>query len=239
MLYGAVGAWSAIEKFPGNLKRVAAVVALLLVLVPWVVGIQWKRADTARGPGFAFSPVLPSGQSSRPRPALEGGLGVPTPEGPRPIWGFAHVLFGGEWRDFVDSMNRDWNSAVDLAIEKGLPIHQDSDTGIVPTRLVAQGYTLETARLPIDRPGGPDFLHHRLYKHSQTGKSQEVILVSGLDQQLKEGRLADVFTQLDLEEVVVVYVFPSRLHELVKTSQGTVTALSPLTAVWKRPLDPR
>ncbi|MDA0812247.1 MAG: hypothetical protein O3C21_07680 [Verrucomicrobia bacterium] len=239
MLYGAVGARNAVGKFPRNLKRLTAVVALLLVLVPWVVGIQWKRSGTARGPGFAFSSVLPSGKSSGPRPALAGGLGVPTPEGPRPIWGFAYVLFGGEWRDFVLSMNRDWNSAVDLAIAKGLPIHQDSDTGIVPTRLVEQGYVLQTARLPLDRSGAPDFLHHRLYKHSQTGKSMEVILVSGLDQHLKEGRVPDVFSQLDLEEVVIVYVFPSRLHELQVTSKGTVTALGPLTALWKRPLDPQ
>ena len=235
LLYGATLLWEQVKRCSQSMARLSAAALLLLLVVPWLMGIQWKPPHSARGPGFAFSAAVSPDKSKFPHPAFAGGLGAPTPEGPRPLWGFAHVLFGGEWRAFVRDQSDEWNAAVDLAIEKKLPIHQDTDTGFVMARLMEKGYTLLSARVAVESPGVPKSVHHRLYEHSESGEHMEVLLISGLDQHLKRGQIPELFAQLEFERVVVAYAFPSRLLELVATSDGTVTALGPLTAVWILP----
>ncbi|MGK0189616.1 MAG: hypothetical protein ACI9R3_005433, partial [Verrucomicrobiales bacterium] len=235
MLHGADGIYRLSGTRAAWFRRCAFVALLVALLVPWLVGVQWKRSDTARGPGFELGEVVAAPGGTSPRLTPAGGLGVPTPEGPRPLWGFAHVLFGGEWRSFIRTMNAQWNSAVDRAIEQGVPLHQDSDTAITMCRLMASGYELQTARVVIDRSDVPEYVHHRLYKHPQSGKILEAVMLSKLDQHLKNGEVSKVLAKLGFEEIVVVYVFPSRLHQLQETSAGSVSLQSPLTAIWKHP----
>lgn len=206
---------------------------LLCLLVPWLVGVQWKRADTVRGPGFEIGKVG-SDSSGSPRLAFAGGLSAPTPEGPRPLWGFAYVLFGGEWRHFVQTMNEQWNTAVDLAIDRKLPLHQDSDTAIAMCGLMARGFELRTDRAPVANENAPDYAFHRLYKDSHSDRELEVILFSGMDERLKDGAVAADFSRMGYDEMIIVYAIPSRMHRLHHENRDTVTLLSPFTGIWRR-----
>ncbi len=88
-------------------QRPAQRYALLgLLVLPWLIGIRWSYGGIAWGPGFELQPYDRIARStSFFSPTVGPGMAVPTPEGPRPLFGHAWVLLG-EWKRFVN----EWSS---------------------------------------------------------------------------------------------------------------------------------
>lgn len=98
--------------------------ALAVVLLgPWLLGLQVEKGDTAWGPGFEQKPFdrLVS-EGLRVRPVLSSGSAFPTPEGPRPIYGYFDNLLGGRFREFVRINASERQAVIDAAREQGLPL---------------------------------------------------------------------------------------------------------------------
>jgi len=214
-------------------RRTIIAAIAIITFAPWLIGLQWPGRLTSRGPGFELTNSPSPPRHGAPQVSFGSGLGVPTPEGPRSLWGFGHVLFGGDWRRFVRRMNAEWNAGIDLAIDRGIAIHQDVDTGIVLARLHHRGYRLTTARQPITSPGAPPGSHNRILRHSISGNRLEIVLFSGLQKRLDtEGEFSKQLTALGHNEVALVYIFPSRFQSLIDHNQAAVLVKGPLTGTW-------
>ena len=204
-----------------------------LLLLPWAIGIHWPGAAVSRGPGFEAR-WQPETRRATPYPSFSGGLALPSPEGPRPLWGFGHVLFRGEWRNLVQSLDSIRERAVNTAEELDVPIHLDSDSALLATYLIRKGYTLKTERERISQDPAAAGRHQRVYARDD-GRSQQIALLSQIDRKLNRGEMNAELVEFGQDSMVVIYTRFSRFKALVDSSNGTVSVESPLSGVWRRP----
>jgi hypothetical protein len=104
-------------------RQGAAVSSGVLLILPWLVGIQIRDSRIPWGPGFEVRPMI--GSDSRTQgwtPVIGAGTQFPTREGPRPLWGHAAVLFGGAWRASALQQAAERSRALTTAITGGIPI---------------------------------------------------------------------------------------------------------------------
>ena len=115
---------------------------LSLIVLPWLLGVQMTYGGTAWGPGFELQPYdrIPY-KASWPSITLGPGMAIPTPEGPRALFGHAWVL-SRDWKRFVVGYWTEQEDAVRTAIQKGLPLLlHDSGQGWGVVIYSALGYT--------------------------------------------------------------------------------------------------
>lgn len=141
----------------------------LLLISPWLLGLQVETSDTTWGAGFDVHPydesnIKDAGDSflsdnvnkrqmnlRRVAVAFDGGFAVPTPEGARPLGGHAFVLLGGGWRGLMTKLEADRFAAIAQARALKIPLVQKDDTLFMTAHLLELGFTTDDApreRLP-------------------------------------------------------------------------------------------
>ncbi len=96
---------------------------LVLLLVPWGIGVRVTRSGTAWGPGFELRTFdYKDVDGTDFELTIGAGAAFPTPEGPRPLYGHGYALLGGGWRNLVQASALERQQAVELAIQRGLPL---------------------------------------------------------------------------------------------------------------------
>jgi hypothetical protein len=155
-------------------KRYALRIAMiLLVLAPWLVGLQSSYGDSGYGPSFEVQPFdRPLLTKRTLRLSLGSGALVPTSEGPRPVGGHAGVLFGGGWRRNVRQGAEQFTGAIREGLAKNLPILLDEQQGFVVSTLLSMHFT---TRDPWDHVVVPGFLVERAFT-SQDGNCRVQML---------------------------------------------------------------
>jgi hypothetical protein len=115
---------------------------LVLTVTPWLLGIQMTYAGTAWGPGFELQPYARIPQkTSWPSVTFGPGMALPTPEGPRALFGHAWV-FSGDWKRFVVGYWMEQENAVRTAVQRNVPLLlHDSEQGWGVVAYLALGYT--------------------------------------------------------------------------------------------------
>lgn len=148
-----------------SLKKqgLAATVIGILVLLPWVLGFQVDTDSTMWGPGFDIKTEHPHRlygkdiekidnriQLNDIRPKiLRGGFAVPF-EGPRPVWGYADVFYGGKWRKLLNKLNDERDNLLTAARRDKIPVFQQ-DWGVnLMVNLVRKGYTTHESRKSVE-----------------------------------------------------------------------------------------
>jgi hypothetical protein len=116
---------------------------VMVLLLPWLVGLQGHHGDTAWGPGFAQRPLdRPVAGGRTARPVVGDGLAIPTREGHRPLWGHGAVLLGGGWRRFQTARADERRAALALALRERLPVVRIPRSGLLEeAELTRQGFT--------------------------------------------------------------------------------------------------
>ena len=96
---------------------------IVLLLVPWFLGVQLLYGDSSWGPGFELRPFThPKGEGIQNVHVVFGdGAGIPTDEGPRPFFGHASVLFAGKWCELAEMQEEEHLMAVKRAIQDTIP----------------------------------------------------------------------------------------------------------------------
>lgn len=122
--------------------RSAQVLLALVLVVPWFVGLTITTSGTQWGPGFEVRDATDRRDGVSVGVVLADPTALPMPEGPRPTYGYASVLFGGDWRGHVRDRAEETEALVDLAFDRDLPIlvAQGSD-GFVAAELAERGLT--------------------------------------------------------------------------------------------------
>ena len=210
----------------------AAIVFLLALVVPWLVGIKISSADTSWGPGFEvnYKGNTDSDENAKLDDKIgfggislgvTGGFAIPTPEGPRPVWGYGAVLLGGEWRALLKNSNEERDDITGLARKENLPILQNNDYSFLLVNLLRDGYEEKN---PIFRED--------LYKVRTFEKEEETIEIF----HIKAPELYDKFTLLAVSETirhqkfVCWFLSSSDIIKLKTTYPEQVQILGPFSA---------
>lgn len=135
--------------------RTGAIFVTTIILLPWIVGIQINSNDTMWGPGFDIKQQVPVFYNGSMDPDavdsrvsidavqpvfFKDGFAVPF-EGPRPVWGYGSVIFGGKWRAILQKFETERQHFLNIAIQQNLPIIQE-DYGVnLMIMLVRDGYS--------------------------------------------------------------------------------------------------
>lgn len=135
-------------------KRWALGGVVALTALVWLVGIGIEATGTLAGPGFSQefaqkSNTQSSTENANPDarvrinkiyPAFGGGFYMPMLEGPRPLYGYAHVLFGGEWKQHLNDFTAERYLMLDRIQKPGVGYLQDRRTAFVQCDLFRLGY---------------------------------------------------------------------------------------------------
>ena len=170
-----VGYYYILEAFVSQRKLVFTVI-LIVVFIPWAVGMQINTNATMWGPGFDIKRTIPTNNISKTeigevdsrievksfKPVLfQGGFAVPF-EGPRPLWGYADVIFGGKWRKLITYQNDERDDMIAKARTNKYPILQ-LDFGVnMMINLLRDGYTTKTKKGGIEI--GENIFMRKFYK---------------------------------------------------------------------------
>jgi len=198
-----------------------------LLVFPWVLGLRFVFADSGWGPGFElqrYDRALKTA-SSRPSMIFGAGTAIPTPEGPRPLFGHGEVLFGG-WRRFVQTADIEQRNAIRRAIQMGVPLLQDSGQGRALAAYAALGLTTNDSwKRTVDgglfierRFTGPAAMETRLLRLRDR---QQLFLGAGI-QRLR--RVAG--------DTVVICGYSTTLRKLYQADPDALEVMGNFTAIF-------
>jgi hypothetical protein len=200
---------------------------IALAVVPWLIGVRVTYRGTAWGPGFEIQGYdgLPEA-TTWPRVTIGAGTAVPTPEGPRPLFGHAWIL-GGGWRKFVNAYWLEQQTAFSTAIRLGLPVLiQDSSQGLGVDVYRALGFE---SRDSISRTLDDKFIVERRWTRRDGMTSRMLYLT-------QQSSLFDPDALARLQHIsghsVVIVAFPSTMANLYQLSPQALDPLGKITAVF-------
>lgn len=127
---------------------------IVIAIIPWLIGIKLDTSGTSYGPGFEISQSadksfqLSHNPDSRIKihritPSMSGGFYMPTLEGPRPLWGYLSVLYGGEWKSALEKNYNDRNKIIERTVKTNFTgeIFQDRQTAFLQADLFRNGFS--------------------------------------------------------------------------------------------------
>lgn len=223
------------------LARVASVVVLAL---PWLVGIQFTSKDTLWGPAFQIRTVSQDSYGDRTQNRVQnkgsdnrvsianfsldfaGGFAVPTPEGARPVGGHAFVLFSGEWLKFIAELDEERRKTVDLSLSSHLNILQDEGNSYLTTKLLEIGFVTADPRRNLIADG----VNERKFFDSHGNQLSIQILSSS--KSLFDGNQIEELLKLNPSKEVILYCgSSSTLKRLAEMCPECIVPLGPFSAI--------
>jgi hypothetical protein len=203
---------------------VAAGIGVIL-LFPWVIGIRATYGDSAWGPGFELRDFdrPPSNQGFKAWMVVGAGSAIPTPEGPRPLWGHGGVLLGGGWRDLANARAAGRERLAELAIKESVPLLSlNGSAPLVVVEFAKRGYE------PLDSPFGranPSGLYaSRTFRDIQ---GESIVVLRPAQRPERVGDWAwEAIDELELEEVSI-FGFTSSMRQIQNTQLGELMVLGP------------
>ena len=142
-------------------RKVFKIIMVSVIFIPWIIGLQ-IQSNSAWGPGFeilmkgsnfedleSFNPDN-STAIKNVRLNLGSGMAMPTPEGPRPLYGFGGV-FLADWYAFIESNNEEREEAVKYALENRCHILQDVDHAYILSKLSEKNLQMQKPYSSTDK----------------------------------------------------------------------------------------
>ena len=203
---------------------------LIAVLIPWFLGLQGFRGDSAYGPGFQVQPFdRPFTSKSGFKAVFGPGVLVPTSEGPRPVGGHAWVLLGDQWRKTATQNIDELSSAIQEAMRRNIPLLQDQGQGFAVSMLLGMG--LKT-RDPWNRMLSPSFLIERRFASADGKMTLRLFRLAKRDDLFTSGGVRRI-EKLAGTDNVATFAYTSTLRRcykqapdaLKKVGRGTEAAL--------------
>ena len=215
---GVKRTWSAIW-------RISFVVLLLL---PWLIGLQISFGDKSWGPGFELRPFShPVGSGIHDvRLVLGAGAAFPSNEGVRPLFGHASVLLGGKWREFAEKNSREIDQDVQIAYERSLAILTfDGYDSYLMNSAVRAGFTTKDSKR---RPEEKDPYVRRL-----VDKMGKKLILVGLTVDTSELDSTGILWAIQKggAEKMVCWSEPSQMRGLYRLAPSALEELGPRSAI--------
>jgi len=207
---------------------------LATILLSWFVGIKIYADGTFSGPGFelstnekttATSVITEKNTDTRIKikkitPTFDGGFYLPMPEGPRPLYGYFHVIFGGEWKKNIDNFTNDRTKIITLLEKKqGYLYFQDGKNFYLPCDLYKKGYYTKTDFKKFD----DNFLYRDFFKNNDT------IRIFAIDENKPKAEVAKKFIH-DNPKVIFRSSYSSLILSMSQQNQN-LKLIGPFTII--------
>lgn len=133
----------------GLLAKLGKGFTLVLIFIPWFVGIRmqntriWGPGYQLRDKYFSLTKLAQPQEKKKDYQwhlAFGSGIGFVQPEGPRPLWGYGHVLIGGEWRAKFKDDRKEYLKMFQLAVINHYPLVKIGFNHNLENILYANGY---------------------------------------------------------------------------------------------------
>ena len=203
---------------------------LTVLILCWFVGIRIDASGTAAGPGFEQSiagkldkntTVTDRNMDGRVkikkvRPTLGGGFYMPMLEGPRPMYGYFYVIFGGGWKQNIQQFTDDRNAVATLLKDKKFTYLQDRKTAYFQCDLFRNGYK---TTMPFVENGDVEF--RDFIKNSDT------IKVLSISDNISKVDYAAKFINAN-DKVIFRSAYSSMILNLARQTEG-IRLIGPYT----------
>ena len=127
---------------------------ILTIAAIWLVGIEVDVNNTIFGSGYGYKKNISTNNQiisernldsrlkiNKILPNFDAGFYIPTPEGPRPLFGYFYVIFGGLWKKDIDKQAQVRYFVVEELIRnKNIFLMQDRQTAFLECDLYKYGY---------------------------------------------------------------------------------------------------
>jgi hypothetical protein len=217
------------ELLAGTPQIVLRAVVVSLLLLQWLVGIQVTNKGSAYGPGFEVQPYDRTEVSGTTfRASIGAGAAFPTPEGFRPIFGHAYVLFGGLWREICLEQTNEYEDVITKSLDEKIPILVTLyPQTLVINLLIEQHYTTRDPQSHVYALN-PLFTERRF-----AGANGNTIVI--LDRRIQaEGSMQDFREIASLSgssKRVIIVGYPRTVQSIYQLAPETLTKIGPTTAV--------
>ncbi len=204
-----------------TLRRLSLGVGVILILLPWLVGVRLQLGDNAWGPGFDLQPYdrIESPVQSFEIVFFQPGTAVPTTEGPRALFGHAGAIFGSGWRNIVQMQADETAHIIDTALAEDLPLIILRGSGsLYISEIVARGFVTRD----------PALERQRVFIRPED--EARVILFYPQDDE-------DILADATLPERVIVTGYPSDLRALYLQSPQQMYSIARIAAVYSTSLE--
>ncbi|MBW7846033.1 MAG: hypothetical protein H3C45_10420, partial [Bacteroidia bacterium] len=145
LLIGAIGYEQLMSK-----KMLKYSLTLSIAFI-WFIGIKLNSSKLAYGPGFSNKITIYADKNINNNPdrridkgkiqaSLAGGLLMPTAEGPRPLLGYFYVVFGGEYKKYINEQEKKRLNLIKIVKENDATLFQDRRTSYLQCDLYRLGY---------------------------------------------------------------------------------------------------
>ena len=132
------------------------------ILAMWFIGIKIDLNNTLCGDGYGFKKEIRKQKNTiteknldarlkfdKIKLSLDGGLYMPTAEGPRPLFGYFYVIFGGLWKKDLENLAAKRATIIQkLKINNDVILLQDRMTAYLECELYKNGYQTFDTYLP-------------------------------------------------------------------------------------------
>lgn len=227
LVTGFVFLWYQIES--RQLRIIARIVIIALLIVPWFIGIRVVTEGSAWGPGFEISPYdrEPATGTSFDI-AIGAGTAFNTAEEQRPIFGHAFVLLFGEWRELQTRISAEYDQVVQSAIEEDLPILILQFTpSYVTNRLVVMDYTTDDPYNVIFE--GNDYFITREFSNAVGDRLR--FYYHEVDGEGSDEDLQQIASLAEYVDQMVVYGYPRTMQQLYAVAPDTMQPLGVISAI--------
>ncbi|MDN5205388.1 hypothetical protein QQ008_28645 [Fulvivirgaceae bacterium BMA10] len=216
----------------------AHVALYLILMVPWIIGVQMRTFNTSWGPGFEIrrydqQPRTGSGEKAggisfdRINIRLAAGLAIPTSEGPRPVWGYAYTLLGGAWREFVSKIDLERKSVLTISKNEGLPILQNNGHKFLMVHLLEDDFLTNDA----DEKLRESSFYQRTFLN-RLEKIEVPVFYLRKDRIFDEIELKHFLEKTGERKFVCFFSYSSELTRLKNTYPNHVQILGPQSALF-------
>lgn len=210
-------------------RKIAKILLLCAVFFPWVIGLQVEATGTFCGPGFEMQtnpiqPTISASQNPDSRikiqkisPVLDSGFYLPMAEGPRPLYGYGYVLFGGQWKKQIDIFTQEREQLFDFLSRHPEAVYFQEGKFYFLCDLYRHGF-----RTKMGSQEGL-FGSYRIFR-----KGEKMLVVNDMGAQNKVQSIADC-----MESSATQVVFRSSYsNDILKLAQTTpVQLIGPFTAI--------
>ncbi|PWH11793.1 MAG: hypothetical protein DDG60_16585 [Anaerolineae bacterium] len=202
-----------------NLNVILLMLSLVVLVSPWLVGVQLSRANAAWGPGFEMRRFDEPTAESGVRVVLGPGAAFPTPEGVRALYGHGWVLLG-EWRNFTQKAATERQQVIETALRLKLPIvvtHWAPEYYL--NALYARGFQTSD---PYDRLGVDGLFTERRFQHA----NGETVVVYYAELEGEQTTfVSEALSRLAAPSMIVLTGYSRTLRELYQAHPNAVQSL--------------
>jgi hypothetical protein len=208
-------------------KLTVNLMLFLLLLTPWMLGIRVVRGGTAYGPGFEIRPydyvdfIGPMQFSV----ILDSGAAFPTPEGQRPLYGYAYALIGGDWRQFMLKKDAERTADIQYAILLGCPIVITNwSPDYYLNKLYAMGFKTNDPYYPDE--------HYFTQRDFMNLEHQSVtLLIHEIEEDNANDFVAHLFDPIIKSDKIVITGYPSVMRYFYSHYPEAMESIGPVSAL--------